>query len=325
MSDNVTDHLFIDGLNASWHIEDAPFRHLAEGRVAAVNATVAANHDANFALDMIGRLLERIDDRGEGALLVQGTDDIHRAAETGAVGYIIGFQDSEPLGGRPYLVPVFHRLGVRVVQLTYNFENAVGCGCQCSEDTGLTGVGRAMIRALNKWGILIDLSHCGDRTAWEALEASERPVAISHANLRTTSDHPRNKPPELVEAVAEFGGIVGAVAFPPLLRPDGAGTVEDYLGAIDDLVTLVGPRHVGLGPDFMEAMPKEIAASVLAGLPDVTLDSFQGVRPLDGFASPADFPGLATALIRHGYGEADARLILGENWLRLYEESWTPA
>jgi membrane dipeptidase len=323
MGENAADYLFIDGLNASWHVDDTPFQHLVEGRVTAVNATVAANHDASFALNMIGRLLEKIDQRGESALLVERPQDLRRAAETGKVGYIIGLQDTEPLEGRLHLLPIFHRLGVRIVQLTYNFENAVGCGCRSAEDSGLTEVGRGMIRALNRWGILIDLSHCGDRTAWEALEASEHPVAITHANLRTTRDHPRNKPPELVKAVAEAGGVVGAVAFPPLLGESGTGTVGDYLAAIDDLVALVGATHVGLGPDFMEAMPKEIAASVLAGLPDATLGNFHAVKPLEGFASPADFPALAAAMTSHGYADADARLILGENWLRLYERIWT--
>lgn len=314
--------IFIDGLNASWHTDPRPFAHLREGRLTAVNATVAASHDTSWTLDTIGRLLEHVERNSHEAIVVTTIEQINEAAEQGKVGYIMGLQDTKPIGGKLNLIPVFYRLGVRVVQLTYNFENRCGCGCQCEQDTGLTEFGREVISRMNALGMLLDLSHTGVRTSLQAIEASQAPVALTHANLSTTRDHPRNKPPEVVRAVAESGGVIGAVAFPPLLREDATGSVEDYLAAIDELVELVGPEHVGLGPDFMEAIPTEVVKSVLSGLGSATVTAFKDVVPLSGFSSPADFPRLAEAMLRHGYSEHETRDIMGANWLRLYGQVW---
>lgn len=319
MTSNV---LLIDGLNASWHTDPVAFEHLVAGRVVAVNATIAANHDLAWTVASAGRLLSHIRQNADRALLVRTVDDIHRAFDTNRVGYILGLQDTVPLGDEPAeTLPAFRELGVRCIQLTYNFQNIVGCGCQCEKDTGLTDIGRDLVLRMNEAGVLIDLSHCGPRTSEEAVEASRLPVAITHSNLNTTMPHARNKSPELVKEVARRGGVIGAVAFPPLFTTSPEPSVDHYVRAIDDLVELVGVDHVGLGPDFMEAMPAEVAATVLAGLPAEARESFSSIPPVAGFASPEHYPNLVDALGR-GYSAAETAAIAGGNWLRLYERVW---
>ena len=314
--------VIVDGLNASWHTDPAVLEHLVAGDVSAVNATVAANHDTLWTLKSIAGVLLHIAGNPDKVLQVKNVADIRRASQSGKVGYILGFQDTVPIGDDLRLLRVFHELGVRVIQLTYNFENLVGCGCQCDTDTGLTSFGRSVIKELNDLGVLTDLSHCGPRTSLEAIEASRLPVAFTHANSTTTQDHARNKTPEAIRAVAAAGGVIGAVAVPPLLTSASAVTIDHYVAAIEDLVQLVGPDHVAIGPDFMEAMPAEIATTVLQGLPDETKSAFAAMAPVKGFESPAAYPHLAEALSKRGFGDGDVRKIMGENWLRLYTEVW---
>lgn len=314
--------IIVDGLNASWHTDPAVLEHLVAGNVAAVNATVAANHDTLWTLKSIAALLLHIAGNPDRVLLVKNVADVRRASQTGKVGYILGFQDTVPIGDDLRLLRVFHELGVRVIQLTYNFENLVGCGCQCDTDAGLTSFGRSVIKELNDLGVLIDLSHCGPRTSLEAVEASRLPAAFTHANSTTTQDHARNKTPEAIRAVAAAGGVIGAVAVPPLLTSALTATIDDYVAAIEDLVQLVGPDHVAIGPDFMEAMPAEVAATVLQGLPEEAKSGFAAMSPVSGLESPAAYPHLAEVLSSRGYGEDDVRKIMGENWLRLYAGVW---
>ncbi len=314
--------VIVDGLNASWHTDPVVLEHLIAGNVAAVNATVAANHDTLWTLKSIAALLLHIAGNPDKVLQVKNVADIRRASETGRVGYILGFQDTVPIGDDLRLLRVFHELGVRVIQLTYNFENLVGCGCQCGTDTGLTPFGRSVIKELNDLGVLIDLSHCGPKTSLEAVEVSRLPVAFTHANSTATKDHARNKSPEAIKTVAAAGGVIGAVAVPPLLTFTSPATIDHYVAAIEDLVQLVGPDHVAIGPDFMEAMPAEVAATVLQGLPDETKSAFAVMAPVKGFESPAAYPRLAEALSTRGFCDDDVRKVMGENWLRLYTEVW---
>ncbi len=248
--------------------------------------------------------------------------DIAAAKASGRVGLIFGFQDTSPIGENLDMLAVYHRLGVRIVQLTYNHRNHVGNGCFEPEDAGLTDFGCTVVAELNRLGILIDLSHCGPRTTREAIERSERPVAITHANPLARCPHPRNKSDELLRALADQGGVVGAVGFPPLLTCTASATLDDYLDTIDYLVTLVGIDHVGLGPDFMEEMPPEVAAQALRGVDPAAIREFTRVTPTAGFESIAACANVTGGLLARGYAPADVRKIMGGNWLRLYTEVW---
>jgi membrane dipeptidase len=314
--------IIIDGLNASHFLDERVLERLHRGGVTAVVATIAAWHAPAEALALIAALGKLAEARADIVMPVRTVADIAAAKAGRRVGLIMGFQDTAPIGDDLGLLATYHALGVRVVQLTYNFANRVGAGCQAPEDGGLTPFGREVVREMNRLGILVDVSHCGPRTTLDAIAASERPIAITHANARRFFDHPRNKSDAAIRALAARGGVIGAVAFGAMLTRRLPATLADYIAAIDDLVALAGVDHVGLGPDFMEEMPAEVAAQVLKGLPPAMLQQFQALPPTQGFASVAAFPGVTAALLARGYLPGEVRAIVGGNWLRLYTEVW---
>ncbi|MCB9452330.1 MAG: membrane dipeptidase [Anaerolineaceae bacterium] len=314
--------IIIDGLNASWFLSDSVIERIHQGGITAVNATIAAWHNPEDALDMIGQMYAKLDKHAAIAMQARSVADIHAAKAAGKSGFILGFQDTAPLADKLHLLRIYHELGIRIIQLTYNFENRVGFGCQAPEDRGLTPFGRDAITEMNRLGILVDVSHCGIRTTLEAIEVSETPIAITHSNAKSQFDHPRNKTDEALKACAARGGVIGALSFPAMLTPKLPATIEDYAATIDYMVQMVGIDHVGLGPDFMEEMPLEVAQTVLSGLPLDVVTFMQNIPPVQNFSTIAEMPNVTAALLARGYSEADTRKVLGENWLRLYGEVW---
>ena len=316
------DSIVIDGLNASHFLDERVLERLHRGGVTAVNATVAAWHARDETLEIIAHLARLTTARADIVMPVRTVADIAAAKASGRVGLILGFQDTAPIEDDLGLLATYHALGVRVVQLTYNFANRVGAGCLAPEDHGLTPFGRAVVAEMNRLGMLVDASHCGPATTLDAIAVSEQPIAITHANARRFFDHPRNKSEAAIRALADRGGVIGAVAFSGLLTRRIPATLADYVAAIDDLVALVGVEHVGLGPDFMEEMPAAVAAQVLSGLPSDILAQFMALPPTQDFESATAFPEITSALLAHGYKPADVRKIIGGNWLRLYTQVW---
>jgi len=317
--DNIN---IVDGLNASWFFDDAVFFKLHQGGITAANTTVSAWQGPAETLDLVGRMYQQLEKHSEIALQVRTVADIQAAKTQKRVGCILGFQDTSPIGDQLHLLRVYRELGVRIIQLTYNTENRVGFGCQASEDKGLTPFGREVIVEMNRLGILIDLSHCGPRTTIEAIEASEQPVAITHANPASQFPHARNKSDDIIKALVERSGVIGALSFPAMLTDRFPATLDDYLQVIDCLVEMVGVESVGLGPDFMEHMPKEIEDAALQALPPEMQEIFRNMAPVERFASIADMPNVTDGLLKRGYSEGDVAKIMGENWIRLYGDVW---
>ena len=316
------DSIIIDGLNASNFMDERVLERLQRGGVTAVNATIAAWQGPAETLAIIDDVSKLIEARADIVMPVRTVADIAAAKASRRVGLILGFQDSAPIGDDLNLLATYHALGVRVIQLTYNFVNRAGAGCQAPVDDGLTPFGREVVHEMNRLGILVDLSHCGPATTLDAIALSAQPVAFTHCNARRFLDHPRNKSDAAIRAMADRGGVIGAVAFGALVTRRVPATLTDYVAAIDDLVALVGVDQVGLGPDFMEEMSAEVAAQVLKGLPPEILQQFQALPPTQGFASAAAFPNVTAALLARGYPPDAVRKVMGDNWQRLYAEVW---
>ena len=316
------DNIVIDGLNASWYLDADVLQRLRRGGVTAVNATLAAWHSRAETLDIIGAVYANLRHNAEIATQVLAVDDIAAAKAAGKVGIIFGFQDTSPIEGRLQQLEVYHRLGVRIMQLTYNVANPSGYGCQAPEDKGLTGLGREVIAEMNRLGILLDLSHCGPRTTLEAIDASRAPVSINHANAAAFIASPRNKSDEALRACAAKGGVIGAIAVPVLISRQMPALLEDYLAAIDSLVAVVGAEHVGLGPDFMENMPKAVVEASVRDLPPAAIAQYAAMPPTIDYESVTEMPKVTAGLLERGYAPQDVKKIIGGNWLRLYGQVW---
>lgn len=325
--------LLIDGLMFR---SDGSTELLRRGNVSAVNITVSGLHaDFEEACDGIAEWLSRVSDPYGAWRLIRTADDIYLAREAGQIGLIMGWQNMRPLSDRLDRLQLFHRLGIRVMQLTYNERNFIGDGCLEPADEGLSLFGRKVVREMNRIGIAIDLSHVGERSAREAAAMSESPVLLTHANAKMISDVPRNKSDDLIRAVAETGGLVGLSVYGPMCWNGDASrrpALDDFYRHLDHVVTLVGVDHVSLGTDFPAVTDLSSVDAVIA----MTLNRYPAAistyaaafgndvrtRYLSDCSSPAELGNVTSLLLRNGWSEGDILKFLGGNYLRVLPKIW---
>ena len=341
------DAIVVDGLVPTIaYLSDPAYRdHLASGGVSAGNFTVASRVDFTSATTKVEAARTLIEARPDDFRLARSGDDVRAAKKAEATAVVLGFQDSMPiapndrtiLGGNLEFLRAFAETGVRVIQLTYNSLNYVGAGCCERVDPGLSHFGRAVIEEMNRLGILIDLSHCGDVTTMEAIEYSDDPVAITHANPRALSNVGRNKTDEQIRALAANGGVIGISLFPPLVKSDPethevrAATIEDVLDHIDYIVDLVGVDHVGFGTDMNDKALDDGVTPPYAAYRNFRPDhpEVYGRGPIEryepyprGLHRHTELPNLTRGLVARGYADDEIEKILGENFVRLFDVVW---
>jgi len=223
----------------------------------------------------------------------------------------------------PATLSTLWKMGIRVIQLSYNDATALGCGCTEPNDTGLTSVGQQVVQIMNKLGMVVDLSHTGNRTARDAAEVSEDPVTFTHANPLALKDKPRNKPDDLIRLVAEKGGIMGVTPYASFCKsaPGERPTVEDFLDQVDYVVQLIGIDHVGIGTDKFEGRTElEYTTEFKSRYPKLMVE-FEH-RHMVGFSSISNWPVITEGLIKRGYSDEDCGKILGGNFFSLFKKIW---
>jgi membrane dipeptidase len=258
-------------------------------------------------------------------LLVETADDIERAKGEGKLGIIFGVQNIAPkIDGDLTLLWVLHKLGLRIAQLTHNDRNALGCGCLEPIDSGLTQLGRAAVREMNRIGMLVDLAHSGMQTAMDAFEYSTKPCIISHANARGMTDHPRNITDDVLRVLAAHGGVVGVTAYAPFCQAKSGGhpTVANIVDHICYIVDLVGIDHVGVGSDQFEAESEVRYAAFATQFPTTQRDFTREQVYAKGLERVDCLPRLTEELVARGFSDAETMKILGGNHLRLFREAW---
>jgi membrane dipeptidase len=258
--------------------------------------------------------------------VVDTAADLDRAKATGKCAVMMGVQNSEHFRSVED-VKAYHQLGQRSSQLTYNSQNRLGTGSTDRIDGGVSDFGAEIIAAMNDVGMLVDVSHCGDRTTLDAIEISKRPVAITHSNCRALNDHPRLKTDEAIRKMAAKGGVMGITGVRNFVRDREPTTIEHLVDHIDHVVKVAGIEHVGIGSDAdlngYDDMPadqrKELMASYKSSY------AFRDKLDTDGFDHPKKVFDLTESLIRRGYGDSNIESVLGGNFRRLLGTVWVPA
>ena len=264
-------------------------------------------------------------------LQVRTLADVRRAKEDRKVGVIFGFQDTTPYWDQPGRIETFRRLGVRIVQLTYNGSNLVGDGCLVPEDRGLKPFGRDVVARLNENRTLIDLSHVGWETTRQTIDASKVPVAATHSGAAAVNNVPRCKPDDVLKKLANRGGVVG-VFMMPFLRAQGQPTADDFMKHLSYCINLCGEDHVGVGSD-LSTTPLDLTPEfrrLHAGF--VRQRREQGISApgedentfnyVPEFNQPRRLELVADAMARAGHSSARIEKVIGTNWLRLLGEVW---
>ena len=231
MTDAATFHaslIVIDGLEYSnW--SRALFEELKAGGVSAVHATAVYWEDARQTLALLADWNRRFREHADLICPALSGEDIRAAKREGRIAFILGAQNCSPIEQDLGLVEIFRRLGLSVMQLTYNNQSPLGGGCYEAVDSGLTRFGREVLREMNRVGMIADLSHSGEKTTLDAIEHSSRPICISHANPNFFHENIRNKSDRVLRALGESGGMLGFSLYP--LHIGGAGrSLEDFTG-----------------------------------------------------------------------------------------------
>ncbi|MEM8802600.1 MAG: membrane dipeptidase [Pseudomonadota bacterium] len=318
----------IDGLQyASW--SEKIFRQMREGGIDAVHVTIAYHEgfrDTVLNFEKWNRWFELYPD-----LIMKGLTarDIDVARETGRTAIFFGFQNPSPIEDDIGLVEIVHTLGARFMQLTYNNQSLLATGCYEDEDTGLTRMGKEVIREMNRVGLVVDMSHSADRSTIEAAAHSERPIAITHANPHAWHPARRNKTDDVIRAVTERGGMLGFSIYPHHLKDKSACTLESFCEMIARTAEKFGAEHLGIGTDLCQDQPDSVVEWMRMGRWTKTVDYGKGSASAAGFPEMPhwfrdnrDFGNIEDGLRATGLNAEEIAGIMGQNWYRFFDENF---
>ncbi|MFG6444184.1 dipeptidase [Microbacterium sp. P06] len=259
--------------------------------------------------------------------LATSVEDIHAAKRDGRVALIAGFECSTMIENELDRIDMLYGFGVRQLGIAYSQSNMLGGGLSEPADAGLTNFGRSAVERMNKLGMLIDISHCGDRTGLETIERSAVPVMITHAGARAVWPINRMKDDETIIACAARGGLIGLEAAPhTTLSPEHpVHSIDSVMDHFRYCVDLVGIDHVSFGPDTMfgdhVAVHKAYAGNYAQKSPAGV--DHPRVEYVDGLENPGEsFANIAGWLVKHDYSDEEIGKVLGGNALRVLAEVW---
>lgn len=339
------DAIVIDGCGSPGNSLSDTLKPLADSLVAdvrvsgltCVNITVGTvgsqPTDAAFAQAVkdIGFWESQIDLHPDVFARVRTAADIDAAKKLQRTGLSYAFQDGVAFEDDLSRLEVFHRLGVRVIQPTYNRRNLLGDGCLETANAGLSRAGVDAVRRMNELGILVDFSHCGRQTAADGIEASTRPTVFSHTGCAALADHPRNRTDAELRAVADKGGVSG-IYFMPYLKMGRQATAAEVIRHLEHAIDVAGEDHVSIGTDggvsaevmddafrrnFAEVTRVRVEAGIAA--PGETADGYLFASDLN---TARRLETLATLLAGRGHSDARIEKILGRNLRRVFAGAW---
>lgn len=257
--------------------------------------------------------------------LVGRVEDLDRAKAQRKIAVIMGIQNAAHFR-QVEDVKAFYQLGLRCCQLTYNSQNLIGSGSTDRVDGGVSDFGAEIIRTMNEVGMLLDVSHCGDKTTLDAVEISSVPIAFTHSNCRALNNHPRLKTDEAIRKLAAKGGVMGITGVRNFVRDREPTTVGHIVDHIDHVVKLVGIEHVGVGSDAdltgYDAMPPDQLKKRASYKSNY---AFRDKLDTDGYNHPKKIYDLTEALIDRHYSDEGITAVLGGNFRRLLGSTWSRA
>lgn len=323
--------LIIDGLQYV-HWTRALFEEALAGGVTTIHVTIAYWENTQETLANIGdwhRLFRAHDDL---LLPVRSAADVLEAQRSGRLGIVFGFQNCSPIEDDLRLVQVFHELGVRIMQLSYNNQSLLATGCYESNDSGITRFGKEVIQEMNRVGMVIDMSHSAERSTLEAIELSNRPIAITHANPSFFHDAVRNKSTSVLQALGTSGGMLGLSLYPFHLKDGSDCTLDAFCDMAVETADIVGVDHLGIGSDLCQNWDYSTLEWMRSGRWTAGTDYGEGSagnkdwpRQPDWFANSGDFHNIVTGFRKSGFGEEDISKIMGMNWLAFFERAFGQA
>ena len=252
--------------------------------------------------------------------------DIEKANRNNKTAIFFGFQNCSPIEDDINLVEKVHELGCRFMQLTYNNQSLLATGCYEKIDSGVTNFGREVIKEMNKVGIVIDMSHSAEKSTLDAIEISEKPIAITHANPLFWHPAKRNKSDDLLKNLSDSGGLLGLSLYPHHLKNNTNCTLESFCEMVAKTAEIMNVKNIGIGSDLCLNQPDQVVEWMRNGTWTKSRNYGEGSKSKPGFPKQPDwfkdargFVNLEKGLKKAGFSEIEINGILGNNWYNFYK------
>ena len=277
--------------------------------------------------DVIFDLGMRMGDIAHQGFVIRGEslDDIKRAKENGQIAFVASLEAATPIENEVDRLDILYGLGIRSSGIAYSEANTLGSGLREGRDGGLTDFGRQGVRRMHKLGIAIDISHSGDQTSLDTIEASTKPIFATHAGARGLWNTKRMKPDEVLKALAAKGGVIGIEAAPhtTLTKKNPKHNIESFMEHFEYCADLMGIEHVAFGPDTLfgdhvglhHYYAKQLSiGAITKGV------QYEEVEYVDGIENPGEaFPNIVRWMVKHDYSDGDIAKAIGGNVMRVLE------
>jgi membrane dipeptidase len=302
------------------------FEYNQSAGLDAVHVTIVYHEDYDELLVEIKKWEKLFSENSDLIFLGKDFKDIKKANSEKKTAIFFGFQNCSPIEDDINLVEKVHNLGCRFMQLTYNNQSLLATGCYEKIDSGVTNFGREVIKEMNRVGVVIDMSHSAEKSTFDAIELSAKPIAITHANPSFWHDAKRNKSTDLLKLLSESGGMLGLSLYPHHLKNNSNCTIESFCEMIAKTAEIMGVKNIGIGSDLCLNQPDKVVEWMRNGTWSKSKNYGEGSKNKSGFPNQPEwfkdargFINIESGLKKIGFSESETHGILGNNWYNFYK------
>ncbi len=292
----------------------------------AVHVTIVYHEDFDELQLEIKKWEKLFHENSDLIFLGKNFKDIEKANIENKTAIFFGFQNCSPIEDDINLVEKVHRLGCRFMQLTYNNQSLLATGCYEKVDSGVTNFGREVIKEMNRLGVVVDMSHSAEKSTLDAIELSEKPIAITHANPSFWHPAKRNKSSELLKILSDSGGMLGLSLYPHHLKNNSNCTLDSFCEMIAKTAEIMGVTKIGIGSDLCLDHPDSVVEWMRNGSWSKSKNYGEGTKNKPGFPKQPDwfldargFSNIEKGLKKIGFSDTETHGILGNNWYSFYK------
>ena len=315
----------IDNLQyCNWNREIFKFNR--EAGLDAVHVTIVYHEDYDELLLEIKKWDKLFLENSDLIFLGKNFKDIEKANLENKTAIFFGFQNCSPIEDDISLVENIHSLGCRFMQLTYNNQSLLATGCYEKIDSGVTNFGKEVIKEMNRVGVVIDMSHSAEKSTFDAIELSQKPIAITHANPSFWHSAKRNKSNDLLKTLSQSGGVLGLSLYPHHLKENSNCTLESFCEMVARTAEIMDVKNIGIGSDLCLNQPDSIVEWMRNGTWTKSKNYGEGSKNRPGFPKQPfwfedarGFSNLEKGLKKIGFSDFETKGILGNNWYNFYK------
>ena len=292
----------------------------------AVHVTIVYHEDFDELQLEIKKWEKLFHENSDLIFLGKNFQDIDKANKENKTAIFFGFQNCSPIEDDINLVEKVHQLGCRFMQLTYNNQSLLATGCYEKVDSGVTNFGREVIREMNRVGLVVDMSHSAEKSTLDAIELSEKPIAITHANPSFWHPAKRNKSSDLLKILCDSGGMLGLSLYPHHLKDNTNCTLDSFCEMVAKTAEIMDVKKIGIGSDLCLDHPDTVVEWMRNGSWSKSKNYCEGSKNKPGFPKQPDwfldargFSNIEKGLKKVGFSDTETHGILGNNWYNFYK------